>query len=91
MLGWFKAEAAWASRSETFERLWVARKIGGQEFQGDEAAQFGVLGLVNHTHPAAAQLFDDAVVENGAAVNGGSIGHRRYMLCQRPHAGNRSV
>jgi hypothetical protein len=28
-------------------------KMFGKELQGDEAAQLDVLGLINHTHPAA--------------------------------------
>ena len=34
----------------------------GQEFQRDEPVQPGVLGLIDHTHPAAAEFFDDAVM-----------------------------
>jgi len=43
----------------------VLRNIVGQEFQGDEPTKFRVLGLVDHTHSAPAQLFDDAVVRDG--------------------------
>jgi hypothetical protein len=38
-----------------------------QELQRDEAMQPGVLGLVDHTHPATAQLCDDAVVRGYAS------------------------
>src|SRR6516162_8158705 len=41
----------------------------GQELQGDEAAELGILGLINHTHPAAAQLLEDAVMRNGSACH----------------------
>jgi hypothetical protein len=41
-----------------------------QEFEGDAAVQPGVLGLVDHTHPAAAQLLDDAVMRDGLADDG---------------------
>jgi hypothetical protein len=37
-----------------------------QKLQGDEAVQLYILGLVDHTHPAA-QLLDDAVVLDGLA------------------------
>jgi hypothetical protein len=37
----------------------------GQEFQGNKAAKFGILGLVNNTHAPAAELFHDAVVGDG--------------------------
>ncbi len=38
-----------------------------QELEGDEAMQPGVLSLVHYTHPAAAQLLDNAVMRNGLA------------------------
>ena len=49
------------------QRLRIAGNVFGQELQGDEAVQPRVLGLVNHAHPAAAQLLDDAVVRDGLA------------------------
>ena len=51
--------------AETFEGLRVLGKILGQEFEGDEAAEFGVFRLVNHAHAATAEFFDDAVVRDG--------------------------
>jgi len=51
MLGWFNADAARASR--------------GQELESDEATKLGVLSPVDHTHPAATELLDDAVVRDG--------------------------
>src|ERR1700730_12978123 len=53
--------------AKAFERLWVFSYILGEELQSDKATKFGVLGLVYDTHPAAAQLLDDAVVRNGLA------------------------
>ncbi len=41
------------------------RQCVRQEFEGNEAVQPRVLGLVNDTHPAPAQSFEDAVVRNG--------------------------
>jgi hypothetical protein len=35
--------------------------------QGDKAVQLNVLRLVDHTHTAAAELLDDAVVRDGLA------------------------
>ena len=46
------------------ERLWIFGYIVGQELQRDKAMQPYVLGLVHHTHAAAAQLGYDAVVRN---------------------------
>jgi len=34
---------------------------------GDEAAQFGVLGLVDHTHAATAELLEDTIVRHRLA------------------------
>src|SRR5262249_31149012 len=36
-----------------------------QKLQSHKAAKFDVLGLVDHTHPAPAELVDDAVVGDG--------------------------
>jgi hypothetical protein len=53
--------------AETLEGLRVAHELIGEELESDEAAELGVLGLVNHTHAATAEFFDDAVVGNGLA------------------------
>ena len=45
-----------------FQGLAVLRQVFGQEFEGDEAVEAGILGLVNHTHTSAAEFFQDAVV-----------------------------
>ena len=45
----------------------VARHFFGEKFQRDEASQRGVFGLVDDTHPATTQFFNDAVVRNGPA------------------------
>ena len=48
-------------------RLRISRQFIGQELEGDKAAKLGVLGLVDHTHSAAAQFLQDAIVRNGLA------------------------
>jgi len=53
--------------SEAFQRLRVVGNIIRQEFQSDKTAEFEILGLINHTHPPAAELLDDAVVRDGLA------------------------
>jgi hypothetical protein len=53
--------------TEALERLRVFGQFIGEEFQGDEAAEVGVLSLVHHTHAATAELFDDAVMRDGLA------------------------
>ncbi len=47
---------------ESCQRLWVFCHVIRQEFQRHKPMQPAVLCLVNNTHPAAAQLFDDAIV-----------------------------
>ena len=53
--------------AEAFERLWVVATVVRKELQGDEATELGVFGFVDHAHPAAAELFDNAVVRDGLA------------------------
>ncbi len=66
-IGWFRAEAALASRSKRLRACESGANLVRQELQGDEAIELDVLGLVHHAHPTAAQLFEDAVVGNRAA------------------------
>jgi len=40
----------------------IAPRNKKKELEGDEATEPDVLGLVQHTHPAATELFEDAVV-----------------------------
>src|SRR5579872_3925035 len=44
------------------QRLWVAEDLFWQELERNKAMQTGILGLVDHTHPAPAQLLNDAVM-----------------------------
>ena len=53
--------------AEALERLRVSRQFIGKEFQSEEAAKLGVLGLVDDAHAPATQLLDDAVVRDGLA------------------------
>src|SRR6266704_3983371 len=55
---------------ETSQRLSVSGNLLRQELQCDETMQPRVLGLVHHTHPAAAKLLDDAVVRDGLTDHG---------------------
>ncbi len=41
---------------ESFQRLPVFSQFFGEKLERNEAAQSGVFGLVDHTHPAATQL-----------------------------------
>ena len=59
---------------ESFQCLSVFGKVFGKKFEGNETAKFRVLGLVHNTHPAATQLFDNAVV--GACLADERVGLR---------------
>ena len=55
---------------ESLQRLVVLRQFLGQEFQRDEAAELDVFRLVHHTHPAAAEFFNDLIVRDRFADHG---------------------
>jgi hypothetical protein len=67
MLGVVQSRSGTSLPPEAFQCLRIMRDIFRQEFQGDETTQLGVLGLVDHAHPATAELLDDAVVRDGLA------------------------
>src|SRR5579862_408355 len=52
------------------QSLGIARNVLRQELEGNKAMQAGVLGLVDHTHSAAAQFLDDAVMRDRLADHG---------------------
>ena len=52
-------------------------KLIGKEFQRYESLECGVLGFIDHTHPAATDLLDDAVVRNRSPGEWRGIGHWR--------------
>ncbi len=47
------------------------RDLIGQELERDEAVQASVFGFVDHTHPAAAELSENAVMRNRRADHAG--------------------
>ena len=49
---------------EAFQRLAVLGKMLRQKLQGDEAAEFNVLGLVHHSHTPVTQHLQHPVVRN---------------------------
>src|SRR5450759_5371440 len=49
---------------QALQRMPVVSQIVGKKLEGDETAETCVLGLVDHTHPAAAEFFEDAVVQD---------------------------
>ena len=59
--------------AETFDGLGVLRNVVGKKFQGDVAAEAGVLGLVDDAHAATAQFTEHVVMRNIAADHRGSV------------------
>ena len=53
--------------AKTLQGLRITGHVIGKKLEGDETAQARVLGLVHHAHPAAAKLFQDAVVRDSLA------------------------
>ena len=52
---------------KTGERLRIAGDIVGKKFQGDETVKANVLGFIDDSHAATAELFGDAVVRDSLA------------------------
>lgn len=55
---------------ESFEGLAVLRELFIQEFQGDESAKTGILGLIDDTHTPTTESFEDAIVRDGFSNHG---------------------
>src|SRR5689334_10137659 len=64
-VGMVKGGSSTRLSAKAFQSLRVLCHVLRQELQSDITTEFGVLGLVDNAHPAAAQLLDDAVVRNG--------------------------
>jgi len=50
--------------AEALQGEGVPGELVGKEFEGDEAAQFLVLRLIDHSHAATAKSFEDLVAGN---------------------------
>ena len=59
---------------ESFSGRGIILHFRGQKFQRDMAAQLEVFGFVDHTHPAAAELRQNAVMRDGFPD------HRRFEV-----------
>ena len=69
--------------AEPLDRLRIPGDVVGQELQRDVPPEPRVPGLVDHAHPAPAQLFQDAVVGDGAADHRRGVCHRLRSLSER--------
>ena len=65
---------------ESFERLRIVGEIVGKKFESDEAAEARVFGFVDDAHSATAEFFDDAVVRNCLADEGGGVSHQWWEI-----------
>ena len=63
----------------------------GQEFEGDEAMQSGVRGLVDHTHAPAAELLQGTIVRYCLADHGVGTLPLGFILGDRPLASQYAV
>jgi hypothetical protein len=62
---------------EAGQRLCVSGYFIGKKLHVDKSVQGYVFGLVDDTHPAAAQLLNDVVMGNRSPGKWGRIGHSR--------------
>ena len=51
--------------AKALQRLGILQHVLGKEFQRDGALEPGVHGLVDHTHAAGAEFFQNAIVREG--------------------------
>ena len=70
MFGWLSAEAARASRWETFQSGGVRIEFGRKNLQRYVTTQRFVLGFIDNAHPTPTKLRDDAVVRDGLTEHG---------------------
>lgn len=60
----------WDFTWKTGECLWISGNFIRQELEGQKTMEPCVFGLVDHSHSAATQLFDTAIVRNGLTDHG---------------------
>jgi hypothetical protein len=56
--------------------LWITGQRLRKKLQCDEAAKLQILGFVNHTHAAASDRFQDAIMRNRSPFQAGGVGLR---------------
>ena len=70
MLGWFKALAALGLLHEALLAAGIGDFVGRQNLDCHAAIQMGVVSLVDDTHAAFAELFDNSIMRQRAADHG---------------------
>ena len=80
MFGWFREDAALASRWKRVESLRIIGEFVGKKLQGDVATELQVFRLIHDAHSPAADLAEDAVMGNRLPHGLGRSGHWLDML-----------
>src|SRR5262245_30256206 len=81
MSGMIEGKGSTNLSPESFQRLRVFGEVHGRkEFQSNETAKLGVLCLIDHPHPAAAEFLDDAVMRDGLADERLGLRHLASIL-----------
>src|SRR5215470_1046677 len=62
---------------EPAQGLWVFGYVLRQELEGHKTTELHILGLIHNTHPATAELLDDAIVRDGLTDQLGGCAHWR--------------
>src|SRR5215472_14008745 len=73
MLGWFRAEAASASRRKRLRACTSPATSSGKKLERHKTLQPGVLGLIDHAHTAATEFLDNAVVRDRRVDHYGGV------------------
>ena len=66
-IGMIQRRGSFGFTLEAAQGLRVFGDLVRKELERDKATELHILGLVDHTHPSATQLLDDAVMRNGLA------------------------
>ena len=72
-IGMIQGRSSTSFAAKPLQSLGVVGNLIGKEFEGNGAAKVGVLGPVDDTHPATAELVDDAVMRDRLADHRGAI------------------
>src|SRR2546421_6045091 len=68
---------------ESIKRVRISFCLCRQEFKGDPAAQIEVFSFINHTHTAAAELREHAVMRDGLTNHGEGTPSKRFSDVRR--------
>src|SRR5215471_2764494 len=89
-IGMVQCGSGFGFAAKPFERLRIVSQRIGKKLKGNETVEPCVLGLVDHTHPAAAEFFEDAVMRDGLADERLGLWHLARILGCRSEASQRT-